>query len=448
MQGDAKNALKNLADEYGARSPEKLRQVARSLGQHPTLEQCKRALAENVPAQTLGPAPRSLGKSAAEAPYQRLQADLQDYSQNTHGKANEEHRYALQVSDVYTRKAYTEPLKTKSGPEVNAAMRSIMERIPGHAENAVLTTDAGAEFKGMDRVLPASGVHREKQGVNDIAVVDRTMQTLKRDLEARAQTKGTGWKQNLEKVTSDFNRRPLQGLHGSPNSADKEGPQQFMILQDQASNFQHNRHLTMSRKKAIEQAGGYREPIDNGGRSFKPNYGPVHQFKRFLPGGNVVDKRGYEALLKEVRPVSGSSAEPLGHITFNRKKEEAVRRKLSERALTPEPEVPKRRLIEREPSPPPPPPPPPPMQREPSPPRPLPPGPSHYTVAQLRRPDLISRQVMHGARASEAERAAQAAKKAAEAATKHEEKDAKLREQARKLQEKQLKQIDRMMKKG
>ena len=69
MQGDARNALKNLADDHGARSPEKLRQVARSLGQNPTLEQCKKALEENVPRQTLGPAPRSLGHSAAEAPF-------------------------------------------------------------------------------------------------------------------------------------------------------------------------------------------------------------------------------------------------------------------------------------------------------------------------------------------------------------------------------------------
>jgi len=358
MQGDARNALRNLAEEYGARSPQKLLQVARSLGQNPSLEQCKKALEENVPRQTLGPAPRSLGHSAAEAPYHRLQADLMDFSQNTRGGNNEEHRYALQVSDVFTRKVFTEPLRTKSGPEVNAAMGSILERVPGHAQNAVLTTDGGAEFKQLDRVLPQSAAHREKDGVNDLAVVDRSMQTLKRDLEARAQTKGTGWKQNLGKVTSDFNRRPVQGLHGSPDNADKEGPQQFMLLQDNAANFQHNRHLTLSRQNAVQKAGGYREPIDNGGRSFKPNYGEVHQFKRFLPGGNVVDSRGNQAFLKEVRPVSGASSEPLAHITFNRKKEEARRRKLSERGPEPLPErepstepAPKRRAIPREPSP-------------------------------------------------------------------------------------------------
>ena len=136
-----------------------------------------------------------------------------------------------------------------------------------------------------------------------------------------------------------------------------------------------------------------------------------------------MDSRGNQAFLKEVRPVSGTRSELLAHITFNRKKEEARRRKLSERGPEPSPErepstepAPKRRAIPREPSP-----------------EPLPPGPSHYTVAQLRRPDFISQQVMHGARATEAERAAQAAKKAEEA--------------AKKLQAKQLKQIDKMMKK-
>ena len=36
--------------------------------------------------QVLAPKPRSLGKSAAEGPNDRLQADLVDFSQNTRGR--------------------------------------------------------------------------------------------------------------------------------------------------------------------------------------------------------------------------------------------------------------------------------------------------------------------------------------------------------------------------
>ena len=56
------------------------------------------------------PRPRALGKSAAEGPNDRLQADLIDFSQNTRGKT----RYGLVVMDVFTREAAVEPLQNKN----------------------------------------------------------------------------------------------------------------------------------------------------------------------------------------------------------------------------------------------------------------------------------------------------------------------------------------------
>ena len=96
--------LRRLATEYGVRSPQKLLQLARKIGAPATLEECKAALSTNVAAQTLGPPPRSLGKSAATGPGNQLQADLMDFNQMGH---NQEHKYALEVADVFTRKAYT-----------------------------------------------------------------------------------------------------------------------------------------------------------------------------------------------------------------------------------------------------------------------------------------------------------------------------------------------------
>ena len=315
-------ALRQLAKDYSVRSPQKLKQVAEKIGAHFTLKECQQALQTSVPAQTLGPPPRSLGHSAAEGPGSRLQADLMDFSQNTHGHHNDQHRYALQVSDVFTRKAYTEPLKGKSSIQVDSAMRKIRDEMPSHFDNAVVTTDRGGEFAGLDKVLPAGAVHRYKEGVNDISVVDRTMQTLKKDLEDKAQTTGQGWANNLKEATSNYNFRPNAAVHGSPETAGDENPQTFMLYQDQAANFMHNRALTMSRKSAIEAAGAYREPIDNGGRSFKPSYGDVRNFKKFGPGGRTVEgSSGSVASLKLVRPVTRGSEEPMAHITFQKRAE-------------------------------------------------------------------------------------------------------------------------------
>ena len=331
-------ALRQLAKEYSVRSPQKLKQVAEKIGANVTLKECQQALQTSVPAQTLGPPPRSLGHSAAEAPGSRLQADLVDFSQNSRGQDNDQHRYALLVSDVFTRKAYTEPLKGKSSIQVDSAMRKIRDEMPSHFDDAVVTTDKGGEFAGLDKVLPAGAVHRYKEGVNDIAVVDRTMQTLKKDLEDKAQTTGQGWAHNLKEVTSNYNFRPNAAVHGSPETAGEENPQTFRLYQDQAANFMHNRALTMNRKSAIEAAGAYREPIDNGGRSFKPSYGDVRNFKKFGPGGGTVEgSRGSVASLKLVRPVTRGSEEPMAHITFQKRAERHVPGRQSHEPPEPEP---------------------------------------------------------------------------------------------------------------
>jgi len=445
-------ALGELAKEYSVRSPAALLKLARKVGAPATLAECRAALATNVPAQTLAPAPRSEGRSAAEGPGSRLQADLMDFNQNADGSENNEHKYALQVSDVFTRKAYTEPLKGKSAVQVDSAMRKILREVPGQGRNAVVSTDQGGEFAGLDGVLGPHAAHREKQGVNDLAVVDRTMQTLKKDLEDKAQNYGTGWAHNLAEVTRNYNFRPNAAVHGSPDTAGDEGPQQFFILQDQSANFQHNRHLTLRRQAAVKKAGAYREPIENGGRSFKPNYGEVHQFRRFLRGGDVEDRRGGHALLKEVRAVSAASAEPLAHITFPprqgkpRRKPavgEAGERRTSvvgpEESEVRQPDVGGGSHV--------------------------PPAPPEapavsaaaaggaaaaaaFSAAQLRRQDAVSRRIMdYQPKVTEEERREKAAAKAAAAAAKEQAQRERIAKAAATEAEKQRKQLERMMKK-
>ena len=309
--------LHKLAKEYGVRSAQKLLQLARRIGAPATLKEAQEALSTNVAAQTLGPPPRSLGKSAATGPHTMLQADLMDFNQM--GK-NHGHKYALEVADVFTKKAYTAPLESKHADAVNVAMHNILQHIPGRGENAVMSTDKGREFVELKRVMPHSAAHRYKKTTNDLSVVDRQMQTLKRDLEDSAQNFGTHWSEALEKVTYNYNERPHGSAHGAPAEADK-GAQAFMIYQDQADNFAHNRKLTTDRQRAVTKAGAYREPIENGTRSFKPAYGELHDFKSFVAGGDVQDSRGHKALLKLVRPAGAGSGEPKAHIAFLKRTE-------------------------------------------------------------------------------------------------------------------------------
>ena len=427
MQEEHLQALRELAKEYSVRSPHKLLQLSRQIGAPWTLKECQQALSTSVPAQTLAPPPKSEGKSYASSPGDRLQADLADLRLNGH---NKEHHYFLQLSDVFTRKAFTEPLKNKSSATVDEAMRKLLHEVPGRGEGAVLTTDKGKEFSNLDDVLPETAVHRYKEGVNDISVVDRTMMELKKSLEDKAQTYGTGWVHNLADVTKNYNFKYHSTVHGSPDKVGEENPQTFMVMQDQAANWQHNRHLTLRRQGAIERAGAYREPIHNGGRSFKPAYGEVHQFRRFMPGGGqVVDKRGNTALLKEVKAVGAASGEPKAHITFERRREKAAA----------EPAEPARDY---------------PLYQEGGstgsgapPPQVAPP--ERFTSAQQKRQDEVSKHIMqYQPKVSEAERAARAGKKAAEEAEKQKQRDERLTAAAAKEAERQRKQLEKMMKKS
>jgi hypothetical protein len=79
----------------------KFYQLAQSQGARVTQAQAVAALRTDIGRQLFAPKPRSLGKSAAEGPNPRLQADLIDFSQNT--KSKDGNKYALQISDIYTR---------------------------------------------------------------------------------------------------------------------------------------------------------------------------------------------------------------------------------------------------------------------------------------------------------------------------------------------------------
>ena len=84
-----------------------------------------------------------------------------------------------------------------------------------------------------------------------------------------------------------------------------------MNLQDQAGNYEHNRRLANRRKSAVEASGAFREAVPNGGRSFKPAYGPVRKLKEVAPGGtHVIDEEGNKSLIKRVQAVHRDTAEP------------------------------------------------------------------------------------------------------------------------------------------
>ena len=140
---------------------------------------------------------------------------------------------------------------------------------------ALIRTDKGNEFSTLNG---DKDIHqaRDVRDTNGLAVVDRAIKTIKRDLAAEVgKARGTKWADVAEKVVSDHNEKPSPAVFGAPENVTKNPVQEFKVLQRNAENYGLNKIQTEQQKAAVRRAEYIREPVDSGGRSFKPQYGPA-----------------------------------------------------------------------------------------------------------------------------------------------------------------------------
>ena len=303
---EAIGLLEQLARDFNVRDPRKLFQIARR--EFPgrrdlTSARAAAALRGDVARQVLAPKPRSLGKSAAEGPNDRLQADLVDFSQNTRGR----NKYGLVVQDVFTREIATKALPDKRAETVTRAAAEIIPSLVQEEGNYVVTTDLGNEFRGLEGALPGGAVHRQKDPTdrNATAVVDRAIQTLKKDLA------GIVARRHVDEAAEAYNARPHQAV--TAEDVETMPAASFRAYQDNARKFKHNDELTRSRQRRLDEAGAFRAPT-NAQRSFQPQYGAVRE----VAGYDSITVRatdGSETLLKHALPVARGSAEPKARLT-------------------------------------------------------------------------------------------------------------------------------------
>ena len=304
---EAIGLLEQLARDFNVRDPRKLFQIARR--EFPdrrdlTSARAAAALRGDVARQILAPKPRSVGKSAAEGPNDRLQADLVDFSQNTRGR----NKYGLAVQDVFTREIATKALPDKRAETVTRAAAEIIPDLVQEEGNYVVTTDLGNEFQGLEAALPGGAVHRQKDPTDRkaTAVVDRAIQTLKKDLAGMVARRGGGWGEHVDEAAEAYNARPHQAVTVKPAAS-------FRAYQDHAAKFQHDKRLTEGRQRRLQEAGAFRAPT-NAARSFQPQYGPARDLASF-DSMVVRGTDGSETLLKHALPVPRGSAEPVARLT-------------------------------------------------------------------------------------------------------------------------------------
>ena len=102
--------LKELYEELNYPSKTKLLQVAKRRGIN--TEGVDNVIKEKPVQQLFGKAPAQKGHIATTGEHDKWQADLIDFKQYSK-KNNEGHNHALVVTNVFDRKTYTLPIKSK-----------------------------------------------------------------------------------------------------------------------------------------------------------------------------------------------------------------------------------------------------------------------------------------------------------------------------------------------
>jgi len=224
----------------------------------------------------------------------------------------------LMVQDVYTREVRAKALLNKDQSTVNEAARQLIPELVDHKQDYSITTDKGKEFSTLDAAIPEQAGHREKKSMNDISVLDRAMQTLKKDMAADVADGSAGnWVEALPGAVEAHNSRPHAAVYGPPEKAEQNGVRDFRVLQDNARKFQFHRDAQRRKKSELQQAGAFRAPTDNR-RSFEPQFGNVQMLgdRRRDDSPDKVRNTGRgEYLLKEVQAVPSTSANAAGRLT-------------------------------------------------------------------------------------------------------------------------------------
>lgn len=135
-----------------------------------------------------------------------LQADLidmQSFRRQNHG-----YRYILIAIDVFSKKAYAEPLKDKSAKSTTEAMKSIFNQVGQRIRN--LQTDDGKEFfnSKMKQLLKKYNNinHYSTYTVKKASIVERLIRTIKRKLYMEfTLQRSNKWFEILGKIIHTYN---------------------------------------------------------------------------------------------------------------------------------------------------------------------------------------------------------------------------------------------------
>jgi transposase InsO family protein len=212
--------LKDLYEEYGYPSAERLWKLVKKENLSFTKKQVQEFVSEQISAQLHRRAPkvRQVPITASDVNFD-WQIDLLDM--NKYHKSNEGYRWILIVVDVFSRKAAAVALKKKTADEATNALIEVIDKM---GKPLSITSDDGSEFKGAFKKLLAEKniAHRVTTpgDHNVLGIIDRFSKTLKLILHRHfTQQQTVKWIDVLQRFIQAYNKTEHASLHMSPNEA-------------------------------------------------------------------------------------------------------------------------------------------------------------------------------------------------------------------------------------
>lgn len=195
-----------------------------------------------------------------------LQADLVEMQ--PYAKQNNGYKYILVVINIFSKKAYACPLKSKTGEEVANAMESILDSIPLRHSVKNLHVDQGKEFynRNMESLLRQHNINIYSTFTTKKAsIVERFNRTLKNAMWKMFSLNGSyKWFTALNKLIYDYNNAHHRTIAMAPNKVNLSNERHLLdtvynrkivVKEKTCPRFKIGDHVRISKYKHLFEKG-------------------------------------------------------------------------------------------------------------------------------------------------------------------------------------------------
>ena len=240
--------IEEIYRKYNRPATAKLFQLAKSEGLSITLKQVKEFLGGRSEEQQLKETKtvkQQQGHLVSYNPFNRLQLDI--FVLKKYESSNSGYGYILCIMDIFSRKAWCYPMKTKALSDTTPAIRKFFSESGLHEFNkralVIIMSDSDSAFKGDNRneeenfqkVLSENNAVMDNVKLNDhhaLGVIDNFAKQLKRILSKEfLDNNNTNWTKILPTIVQQYNNTPHSALDNiTPNDAIKDPKSRMHVM--------------------------------------------------------------------------------------------------------------------------------------------------------------------------------------------------------------------------